>query len=298
MTHKQSNTLEINEYYSYGLQNLQTSSTQFGSKEQRYKYNGKELMKDFKLEAEDYGARLYSPQIGRWIVIDALAQKYARFSPYNYTLNNPIKFVDPDGNDVHIFGKDAQKTVDAIGRETGLQVSYDQKTGLVSASGEAKTDAAREFYSAVGDMNINVNLHTTDANTFDSKDGSTNNALLIGAFEGSEVIDGKVETKQLFNVEQSEKVEKAGVSTVGQDAIHEILESYIGGKENPGEPYSKKNFDNAHDKASALTPNSTTTTNYKDPFTKTFGVMDSKGKMVPLIEPSTPRKKFEDEKKK
>jgi RHS repeat-associated protein len=98
----------INEYYPFGLQNQQTSSTQYGSKEQRYKYNGKELMKDFGLESEDYGARLYSPQIGRWSLPDKMAEKYASFSPYNYVLGNPIRLIDPDGNDpgdvVVVFG--------------------------------------------------------------------------------------------------------------------------------------------------------------------------------------------------
>ncbi len=39
-------------------------------------------------------------RIGRWFATDAMENKYPEHSPYNAFLNNPISYIDPDGNDI------------------------------------------------------------------------------------------------------------------------------------------------------------------------------------------------------
>ena len=89
-------TEEVNHYYAFG--------GLFSSDEsvQPFKYNGKEFDTQKGLNWYDYEARQYDAALGRWFAVDPLAEDYYNWSPYNYCLNNPIKYIDPDGKDAII----------------------------------------------------------------------------------------------------------------------------------------------------------------------------------------------------
>ena len=69
-----------------------------------YLYNGKELQQDYNLNWYDYGARFYDPAIGRFHTLDNFSEWFLDLTPYNYLGNNPITYVDPDGNFRTKFG--------------------------------------------------------------------------------------------------------------------------------------------------------------------------------------------------
>ena len=80
---------EVNDYYPFG--GLMSNGC---NNVQPYKYNGKELDRKNELDWYDYGARHYDAMIGRWHVVDPMAEKYYGWSPCTYCLANPIKYVD------------------------------------------------------------------------------------------------------------------------------------------------------------------------------------------------------------
>ncbi|MBE6272359.1 MAG: RHS repeat-associated core domain-containing protein [Bacteroides sp.] len=83
--------VEVSHYYPFGGVFASTGNVQ------PYKYNGKELDTKKGLNWYDYGARHYDAALGRWLVVDPLAEKYYSTSAYGYCLNNPVKYVDPTG---------------------------------------------------------------------------------------------------------------------------------------------------------------------------------------------------------
>lgn len=52
---------------------------------------------DYESELADHGVRKYDYDIGRFASTDVLFEKYAGWSPYQYSGNNPINMLDWNG---------------------------------------------------------------------------------------------------------------------------------------------------------------------------------------------------------
>ncbi len=77
---------------------------------------GKEL--DDETGYSYFGARYYDPNISIWLSVDPLSDEYPGHSPYNYAINNPVKFIDHIGENpavpIAIVGGVAITAADAM----------------------------------------------------------------------------------------------------------------------------------------------------------------------------------------
>ncbi|WP_054510441.1 DUF6443 domain-containing protein [Chryseobacterium sp. ERMR1:04] len=115
---------DTNNFYPFGLNHIGAAKSNLGGYF-NYKYNGKELQES---GMYDYGARMYMPDLGRWGVVDAFSEKMRRFSPYNYAFNNPVSFIDPDGNAPY-------NPRDIYGEHSAFNGEYDPNATLSGHSG-------------------------------------------------------------------------------------------------------------------------------------------------------------------
>ena len=97
--HTKGKILQEDHYYPFGANISALSSSAPLTSPNRYKYNGNEEQSDFDLGLYDFNARFYDKQLGRFTSVDPLADEATQesFTPYHYSINNPVLFSDPSG---------------------------------------------------------------------------------------------------------------------------------------------------------------------------------------------------------
>ena len=78
-----------------------------GSFSSMYTFSAKE--KDAETGYSYFGARYYSSDLSIWLSVDPMAAKYPSLSPYVYCADNPVRLVDPDGEEVCDGGDPSSK---------------------------------------------------------------------------------------------------------------------------------------------------------------------------------------------
>jgi RHS repeat-associated protein len=83
----------------------------------------------------DFHARQYDASLGRWFGVDAYAHSMSDVSPFSAMANNPVMFVDPDGNEPITLAILGIAMLKAAGIGAGMSaVSYAASTAISGQS--------------------------------------------------------------------------------------------------------------------------------------------------------------------
>ena len=174
------NAKELSEdsYYPFGM-TMAGLSYVSDAPTNKYKYNVKELQDDYNLNLYDYGARFYDPQIGRFTSVDPLAELFALQSPYVYAANNPILFIDKNGENPYLlFNGSTGKLKIYDNNDTPDDYSDDTFVGSYKAHNNVTSDSRGKWedgdYKMIDQKSSKMHGNEKDKNGIlrDSKNGS------------------------------------------------------------------------------------------------------------------------------
>ena len=135
ITDDKANITQYDAYLPYGELLVDEHSS---SEDLPYKFNGKQF--DEETGMYYYGARYYDPRLSLWMSVDRFAEKYPATSGYNYAINNPVRYIDINGDSIRVSSENRElfnKTLKDVFGEFSSKFSYTQSDMLVF-SGENK----------------------------------------------------------------------------------------------------------------------------------------------------------------
>ena len=161
--HQGISIVQADDYYPFGARFAQSPERVL---QNRYLYQGKELGQELGLGLYDFHARQYDPLLGRMTSVDPMAASFDGMSPYAGMGNNPVSYVDPDGQVIGLAGALIGGAVLGggagylYGRSqgyTGRQMFASIAGGMVAGAGIA-AGVQTGFFSSVGQSITGLNV--------------------------------------------------------------------------------------------------------------------------------------------
>ncbi|WP_073171077.1 RHS repeat domain-containing protein [Chryseobacterium vrystaatense] len=150
----------------------------------KYNRKTKEITEFREIDLSDPDAQPYLDTAGRWFSPDPLSEEFRRWSPYNYAMNNPLRFIDPDGRqatDIYKLDKSGNLTWMA---ESKTDVIYAEKNfdknGNLNANNDGGVEVGEKGYIKNNSQEIALSSPITD------NDGNSSSTLSTLSFYNNE----------------------------------------------------------------------------------------------------------------
>lgn len=155
-------TTQRTQYYPSGLP--WASNTGDNPSTQLKKYNGKEFLEMHGLDVTDMGQRSQFPAINTFQTMDRFSEKYPWQSPYCVAGNNPVRYIDVNGDSINAKQPESQQMItNTLNKEDAKYVQFNEV-------GNIDMGLLLSHKSKSGNFNNLVTMATSDLWTIVSLD--------------------------------------------------------------------------------------------------------------------------------
>jgi RHS repeat-associated protein len=194
-------------YYPYGEPQREPTG-------QPWLFSGKERERTASLRDYDFSARRYFAPICSWLAPDRRATQYTDISPFAYCASNPIRYIDPTGNELQLSGKESalHKFIDALSKALANTATVNLENNQVTI--EIKPDADKASFEEQQEAELYRKIISDEATT------------LINVVESSaDVIIGDCNTGTI-DIDDIVALGEGDVATSEGALVHEVKEQY------------------------------------------------------------------------
>ena len=129
-----------------------------------------------------FGARYYSSDLSIWLSVDPMSDKYPSLSPYVYCADNPVKLVDPNGEELEVANNEESHNdiLSIVNDYNRPRIAFGEDGKVsVNMDGVKVPDAGLSLINDMANSDKKFYYETSDVALCRDKDGNRKTVSLI-----------------------------------------------------------------------------------------------------------------------